>query len=158
MNWVEVVSICLGSGGVFSLITFLFMAKYKRRAAELENEAKEIENNTAELDRWKDLHDRALQSADKLEEKYLTMLARKDERLLARDKEIADLKGELARKDEKIDNLYVQHSKDREEADRLSSENTALTILRCDVIGCALRKPPLVYQVPQLKIGCSENG
>lgn len=161
MSWADVIQSLIGfvlGGGLGTLITNLIMAKYKRQAAALENEAQSIRNHTAELDRWKDLHERALQSADKIEEKYKAMLDRKDERLLARDKEIADLKSELARKDDKIDSLYTLHSKDREEADRLSSENTALTILRCDVIGCALRKPPLVYQVPQLKIGGENNG
>lgn len=135
------------------------MLRYKRKAAELENEktalvneAQNIENHTAELNRWKDLHDRALLSAEKTAAQYESLMKRKDERLIARDKEIVELKAELARKDEKIESFYDTHSSDREIIDNLRSENTALIIFRCDEVGCSKRKPPLAYQIPALAL------
>lgn len=159
MNWIEVISIILGSGGVGGFVTFLFTAKYKRRAAQLENEknalvneAQNIKNHTAELDRWKDLHDRALMNAEKVEVRYDKMVGRKTTELETKDKEIADLKVEISQKDKKIDSLYEMHSKDREIIDALRSENTALSIFRCDKVDCVDRTPPFAYQIPALAL------
>lgn len=152
MNWVEVISIILGSGGLGTLITSLVMAKYKRKAAELENNAQAIKNHSEELKRWEELHNRALQNCDEVKAQYTDLIKRKDERLISRDKEITDLKSELAQKDKKIESLYDQHSKDREIIDALRSENTALAIFRCDKVDCNERQPPFAYQIPALAL------
>ena len=152
MNWIEVIGVIVGSGGVGSLVTSLIMAKYKRRAAVLENDALALANKRTELEEWQKISDRETQRAEEVKNHYENLLKNKDARLVARDKEIADLKAELAKKDEKIDNLHDQHSKDREVIDNLRSENTALTIFRCDEVGCNLRKPPLAYQIPALAL------
>lgn len=158
MNWAEVIQSIIGfvvGGGLGTLITNLIMAKYKRRAAELENEksslvndAQEIANKHSELQEWKDINEerksridelRAAQQADG--ERY--------------DKMVANKNSEIDRLNKKIDLLYTdianmrdKEAEMRDEMDKLRSENTALTIFRCDKVGCADRKPPFAYQVP----------
>lgn len=159
MNWVEVIGILLGGGGVGTLCTTLFMAKYKRQAAALENEknalineSQAILNKRSELEEWQKIADRETRRAEEVTAHYDDLMRRKDARLVSRDKEITDLKAEIARKDDKIEALYDLHSKDREIIDALRSENTALTIFRCDHIDCGKRKPPLAYQIPALAL------
>lgn len=51
-------------------------------------------------------------------------------------------------KEHDIANMRDKEAEMRDEMDKLRSENTALTIFRCDKVGCADRKPPFAYQVP----------
>ena len=150
MNWVEILGIIVGSGGVGSLLTQLFMAKYKRKAAELENEAKEISNKHSELEEWKgivaeqkeriaEMHNDLAKESDR----YDAMAARKNGELDRKDAEIQRL-------NQKVDALYQDIAQKRERIDTLTSENTALTICRCDKVGCADRQPPFAYQVPSI--------
>lgn len=53
-----------------------------------------------------------------------------------------ELKESLGRKDAKIDALYKENSELRKRNDELSSANTALSILKCKVLGCDKRQPP----------------
>lgn len=55
----------------------------------------------------------------------------------------ADLESTIVTKDEKIDNLYREKGELMKRNDKLSSTVAALTILRCKVIGCANRVPPM---------------
>lgn len=155
MNWSDIIQSIIGfvvGGGLGSLATNLIMAKYKRQAAALANEAQAIANKRNELEEWQKIADREAKRAEEVTAHYDDLMRRKDARLISRDKEIADLKAEIARKDDKIEGLYDLHSKDREIIDALRSENTALTIFRCDHIDCGKRKPPLAYQIPALAL------
>lgn len=155
MNWSDVIQSIIGfvlGGGLGSLITSLITAKYKRQAAALANDAQAIANKRNELEEWQKIADREAKRAEEVTAHYDDLMRRKDARLISRDKEIADLKAEIARKDDKIEGLYDLHSKDREIIDALRSENTALTIFRCDHIDCGKRKPPLAYQIPALAL------
>lgn len=157
MNWVEILGVIVGSGGVGSLITALMMAKYKRQAAALENEksalvneAQEIANKHSELQEWRDISEERKGRIDEMHEaltkesdRYDAMVARKNAELDKKDAEIERLNN-------KIDILYADLAKKREQIDTLSSENTALTIFRCDKVGCADRQPPFAYQVPSI--------
>lgn len=53
-----------------------------------------------------------------------------------------ELKESLDQKDRKIDELYKENAELRKRNDKLSSANTALSILKCKVIGCDKRQPP----------------
>lgn len=155
MNWSDVIQSIIGfvlGGGLGTLITSLVTAKYRRQAAALANEAQAIANKRNELEEWQKIADREAKRAEEVTAHYDDLMRRKDARLISRDKEIADLKAEIARKDDKIEGLYDLHSKDREIIDALRSENTALTIFRCDHIDCGKRKPPLAYQIPALAL------
>lgn len=155
MNWSDVIQSIIGfvvGGGLGTLVTNLIMAKYKRQAAALANDAQAIANKRTELEEWQKIADREAKRAEEVTAHYDDLMRRKDARLISRDKEIADLKAEIARKDDKIEGLYDLHSKDREIIDALRSENTALTIFRCDHIDCGKRKPPLAYQIPALAL------
>lgn len=155
MNWSDVIQSIIGfvvGGGLGTLVTNLIMAKYKRQAAALANDAQAIANKRTELEEWQKIADREAKRAEEVTAHYDDLMRRKDARLISRDKEIADLKAEIARKDDKREGLYDLHSKDREIIDALRSENTALTIFRCDHIDCGKRKPPLAYQIPALAL------
>lgn len=155
MNWLDIIQSIIGfvvGGGLGTLVTNLIMAKYKRQAAALANDAQAIANKRTELEEWQKIADREAKRAEEVTAHYDDLMRRKDARLISRDKEIADLKAEIARKDDKIEGLYDLHSKDREIIDALRSENTALTIFRCDHIDCGKRKPPLAYQIPALAL------
>lgn len=155
MNWSDIIQSIIGfvvGGGLGTLVTNLIMAKYKRQAAALANDAQAIANKRTELEEWQKIADREAKRAEEVTAHYDDLMRRKDARLISRDKEIADLKAEIARKDDKIEGLYDLHSKDREIIDALRSENTALTIFRCDHIDCGKRKPPLAYQIPALAL------
>ena len=140
MAWVEVIESIVGfvvGGGLGTLITNLVMAKYRRKAAELENEknrlvneAQEISNKRSELEEWQKIADQEAKRVEAVTAHYDDLMRRKDARLVSRDKEIIDLKAEIARKEEKIETLYKQHSADREIIDALRSENTALAIFQ----------------------------
>ena len=162
MAWVEVIESIVGfvvGGGLGTLITNLVMAKYRRKAAELENErnrlvneAQVITNKRSELEEWQKIADQEAKRVEEVTAHYDDLMRRKDARLVSRDKEIIDLKAEIARKEEKIETLYKQHSADREIIDALRSENTALAIFRCDKVDCGDRKPPFAYQIPALAL------
>lgn len=155
MNWSDIIQSIIGfvlGGGLGTLITSLITAKYRRQAAALANEAQAIANKRNELEEWQKIADRETRRAEEVTAHYDDLMRRKDARLITRDKEIADLKAEITRKDDKIEALYDLHSKDREIIDALRSENTALAIFRCDKVDCGDRKPPFAYQIPALAL------
>jgi hypothetical protein len=79
--------------------------------------AKQIDNEKSVVDEWQELA---------------------NERKLRCD----ELKESLDRKDAKIDALYKENADLRKRNDKLSSANTALSILKCKVISCDKRQPP----------------
>ena len=58
-------------------------------------------------------------------------------------KQVADLQQIIDEKDQKIDTQYKEMGELRKRNDKLSSTVAALHILRCKVVGCAKREPPL---------------
>jgi chromosome segregation ATPase len=134
------------------------MAKYRRRAAQLENEkaalvndAQEIANKHSELAEWQAINE---ERKTRIEELHDALKA-ENERY---NNVVANKNAEIDRLNNKIDALYsdiaVMRNKEaemRDKIDNLSSENTALTIFRCDKVGCAERKPPFAYQVPTVQ-------
>lgn len=161
MNWADILQSLIGfvlGGGLGSLITNLIMAKYRRRAAQLENEkaalvndAQEIANKHSELAEWQAINE---ERKTRIEELHDALKA-ENERY---NNVVANKNAEIDRLNNKIDALYsdiaVMRNKEaemRDKIDNLSSENTALTIFRCDKVGCAERKPPFAYQVPTVQ-------
>lgn len=80
--------------------------------------AKQLENEHTANDEWRDLVERYKQRT-------------------------ADLEQTIVTKDDKIDSLYKENNELRKRNDKLSSTVAALTILRCKVVGCANRVPPM---------------
>lgn len=161
MNWADIIQSLIGfvlGGGLGTLITNLIMAKYRRRAAQLENEkaalvndAQKIANKHSELQEWKGINEERKTRIEELHE----ALKAENERY---NNVVANKNAEIDRLNNKIDALYsdiaVMRNKEaemRDKIDNLSSENTALTIFRCDKVGCAERKPPFAYQVPTVQ-------
>ncbi|MCM1301896.1 MAG: hypothetical protein NC226_09260 [Bacteroides cellulosilyticus] len=56
---------------------------------------------------------------------------------------VKDLEETVKAKDNKIDSLYNANNELRKRNDKLSSTVAALTILRCKVVGCTSRIPPM---------------
>lgn len=103
--------------------TVLFFPQ-TRKEKNLQNEAKQAEE-------WKKLY---------------------DEERKARDEDQKDWEQERTRLDAKIDDLYVQINRHRDEKaeiikrnTKLEVENTRLTMLKCEVVNCLNRKPPTGY-------------
>lgn len=55
----------------------------------------------------------------------------------------ADLEQTISTKDTKIDSLYKESNELRKRNDKLSSTVAVLRVLRCKVVGCANRIPPM---------------
>ena len=53
-----------------------------------------------------------------------------------------ELKGDLDTKDKKIDQLYAEISKMRNELDHLRTINALANVLKCNKISCTDREPP----------------
>ena len=162
MAWGEIIESIVGfvvGGGLGTLITNLVMAKYKRQAAALENEksalvneAQEIANKHSELQEWREITEERKGRIEELRDALL----KADER---HDRIVHTKNSEIDRLNSKVDALYKEIAKMREgEAemrdtiDNLRSENTALSIFRCDTVSCAKRVPPFAYQIPALGI------
>lgn len=95
-----------------------------RRSKIIENEAKQSEE-------WKKLYD--------------------EERRMASE-ERKEWEGERKRLNDKIDDLFIQITKHRDEKAEITKGNTALEVeitrlrmLKCEVINCPNRKPPTGY-------------
>ena len=58
----------------------------------------------------------------------------------------SDLESTIAEKDHKIDSLYNTNNELRNRNDKLSSTVAALSILRCKVVGCIDRVPPMGFR------------
>lgn len=46
-------------------------------------------------------------------------------------------------KDKKIDELYVANNRLRDENNQLTTENAVIKLLKCEMVGCDKRMPPL---------------
>lgn len=92
---------------------------------------KNLQNEAKQADEWKKLY---------------------DEERKARDEDQKDWMVERDRLDKKIDDLYMQINKHRDEKAEvikrnttLEVDNTRLTMLKCEVVNCPNRKPPTGY-------------
>lgn len=60
-----------------------------------------------------------------------------------RRERIKELKADLQAKDNKIDQLYTEISEKRNELDECRSARAVLEILKCRIIACGDREPPI---------------
>lgn len=118
-EWVTAIVAILGGigglGGVLSV--FLFYGENKR--------GKQLENEHKANSEWSDLVDKHKQREKDLEAT------------------IKDRDATIVIKDNKIDSLYKENNELRKRNDKLSSRVAVLTVLRCKVIGCGKRQPPI---------------
>lgn len=109
---------------VVGIGTTLLFYPQTRKEKNLQNEAKQAEE-------WRKLY---------------------DEERNARDEDQKDWIEERDRLDAKIDELYLQINKHRDEKAEvikrnttLEVENTRLSMLKCEVVNCSHRQPPTGY-------------
>ncbi len=118
-EWVTAIVALLGGigglGGILSI--FLFYGENKR--------SKQLENEHKANSEWSDLVDK-----HKLREKDL-------------EAAIKDRDATISVKDNKIDSLYKENNELRKRNDKLSSKVAVLSVLRCKVVGCGKRQPPI---------------
>lgn len=98
---------------IFSSGVFMSLLYYREN-----RKAKQIENEKSIVDEWQGIAAERKGRCDELRES-------------------------LDHKDKKIDDLYKENAELRKRNDKLSSANTALSILKCKVIECDKRQPPL---------------
>lgn len=97
---------------IFSSGVFLSLLYYREN-----KKAKQIENEKSIVDEWQGIAAERKSRCD-------------------------ELKTSLDHKGHKIDELYKENAELRKRSDRLSSANTALSILKCKNIACGKREPP----------------
>lgn len=97
---------------IFSSGVFVSLLYYREN-----KKAKQIENEKSIVDEWQGIASERKSRCD-------------------------ELKTSLDHKDHKIDELYKENAELRKRSDRLSSANTALSILKCKNIACGKREPP----------------
>lgn len=118
-DWITGIVALLGSiGGLGGICSIFLFYRENKHAKQLENE------HTANTE-WQELVEKHKQREKDLEETIKT-----------RDEIIA-------KKDGKIESLYKEKGELMKRNDKLSSTVAALTILRCKVVGCANRVPPM---------------
>ncbi len=100
--------------------------KANKKSKEIDNETKEIANESKSSDEWIKLY-------DKLQEE--------------KEKERIEFLEKLEKKDLKIEKLYTEKGKDVTTIIKLRARLTRYSVLysltRCDTINCSVRKPPL---------------
>ncbi len=124
MDWTAVISAAfsaLSTGGIVSLLLFY---RENKRSRQLDNE-------------------------HKANAEYQDLLVRHKQREDDLKADVKERDAIIMRKDEKIESLYREKGELMKRNDKLSSTVAALTILRCRVVGCADRVPPM---------GSRENG
>lgn len=115
-EWIaDTIALLGGIGGLGGICSFFLFYRENKRAKQLENEHKANDEVWALVEKYK--------------------------------KENDDLKKEfnetLDKKDNKIESLFKEKGELMKRNDKLSSTVAALTILRCKVVGCAKREPPM---------------
>lgn len=118
INWTEVIvtgmTLLLGGGGLLTVVTL----RDKKNAAMLDNIVKLIESNAKTNEEWKAIAaERAVRCGE--------------------------LKSDLDRKDNKIDTLYVDMTQMRNELDHTRTKCAVATLLKCTIVECGKRQPPL---------------
>lgn len=125
-EWVTAIVALLGGigglGGILSI--FLFYGENKR--------SKQLENEHKANSEWMALVERYKKEADDIKQEYSDF--RKE------------TNATLDKKDCKIDSLYKEKGELMKRNDKLSSTVAALKNLRCKIIGCGKRQPPIGIQ------------
>lgn len=118
IDWTQIIITCLtlllGGGGIVTIVTL----RDKKNAAMLDNIVKLIESNARTNEEWKAI---AAERACRCSE----------------------LKQDLDKKDGKIDALYVDIAQLRNDLDHTRTGCAVATLLKCDVVECGKRHPPL---------------
>ena len=115
-DWITgIVALLGGIGGLGGFCSVFLFFRENKQAKQLQNE------HTANGEVWT------------LVEKY-----KEDIKALKEEKDAIS-----SEKDRKIDNLYKTIADLRIRNDKLSSKCAVLNILRCKVVGCANREPPM---------------
>ena len=117
MTWevaIQLLTLILGSGGVVAL----FLISEKKTGAILENMKSMIENMNKANGEWQHI----------VEQK---------------EKDIDSLKDINLSQSDKIDKLYAIQSKLQSRLDNINTECAVARILKCEVVSCSSRKPPL---------------
>lgn len=68
-----------------------------------------------------------------------------------------ELKTDLSKKEEKINEMYKEISHYRTQIDDLSTSNAVLKVLKCKLVGCGKRVPPLDMAVADNSNGNGEE-
>lgn len=122
-DWITgIVALLGGIGGLSGFCSIFLFYRENKRTKQLDNEHKA---NTE----WQGLVVQYKKENDELKK-----------RMDDREKEFNEA---LKRKDEKIDNLYRDNHELMKRNDKLSSKCAVQAILRCKVVGCASRVPPI---------------
>ena len=116
MEWITgIVAILGGIGGLGGLCSIFLFYRENKRAKQLDNEHKTNEEVWELVKKYKEDVDTVKKEKDDI----------------------------LIEKDSKIDSLYKTIGELRTRNDKLSSKVAVLTILRCKVVGCTNRIPPM---------------
>lgn len=107
-------TLLLGGGGLLTVVTL----RDKKNAAMLDNIGKVIDSNAQTNTEWKEI-------------------------ATERSNRCLELKQDLDRKDAKIDSLYCDIAQLRNDLDHTRTQCAVATLLKCDVVECGKRQPPL---------------
>lgn len=136
---IEIVGGVLAGGGLLEFFKWLATKNEAKRAAKLENDSKEAEMEDAKKDNIVDGWEKLAAQYQKDIEYYRTLIA-------DRDSAIKDYEDRLLSKEDIIREL-------REENNNLSSENTALKLMRCEKLQCIDRVPPFGFKKLDIQRG-----
>lgn len=130
MDWTQIIittlSLLIGGGGIVTLATL----RDKKTEALLENIEKVLQNNSETNKEWQDI---AAERAGRC----------------------AELKTDIDRKDEKIDELRRDKEALMQTLDGLRTEKAIAEVMRCTKTGCPERHPPFGSGLnPSACIGC----
>lgn len=137
-EWVTAVVALLGGiGGLGGVLSYVLFYRENKRSKQLDNEHKVNGEWMALVERYK-------KETDDIKQEYSDF---REEATEALDK-----------KDRKIESLYKEKGELMKHNDKLSSAVAALKVLRCKVIGCGKRMPPIGMrdaeeQEPQSDVG-----
>ena len=142
MDWIllaQIVGGVLAGGGLIEFFKWRATKNEAKRAAKLENDTKEAELEDIKKDSIVDGWEKLANQYQKDIEYYRTLIS-------DRDGMIKEYEDKLLSKEEVIREL-------REENNNLSSENTALKLMRCEKLQCIDRVPPFGFKKLDIQRG-----
>lgn len=126
MDWTQIIitglTVLFGGSGLVALVTL----QDRKYAAMLENMKQMIASNAATNDEWKEIAEERMNRAE-------------------------ELKGDLDRKDVKIEKLYSEIARLRNSLDHLRTANAVNALMKCMKTKCGERQPPSVRGWNSLK-------
>ena len=142
MDWVlifQIIGGVLAGGGLLEFFKWRATKNEAKRAAKLENDTKEAELEDIKKDSIVDGWEKLSAQYQKDIEYYRTLIS-------DRDNIIKDYEEKLIGREELIGEL-------REQVNDLSSENTALKLMRCEKLQCVDRVPPFGFKKLDIQRG-----